>query len=197
MLISEKYPAKFALSDQVLILAEATYQDYEELNASEYGNCLISYLNNQITIMSPGRNHERIADLIGGIITLYCYTFGIPHYGFGSTRLKKDGLVGKEPDKAYAFGEDKQKPDLAIEVNFTSGSLDDLIKYKYLQIEEVWIWQNQELKFYKLESDRYQEIETSINLDKIKSNILVKYINRGLTEDFLTIQKDFIEKTRN
>ena len=195
MFITEKIPAKFNQSDQITILTDATWEDYEQLSSPDFDNYLISYFKNQITIMSPGRNHERIAELIGDIVAIYCYTFGISYYGFGSTRLKKEGLVGKEPDKAYAFGEDKDKPDLAIEVNFTSGSIDDLIKYKYLQIKEVWVWQNQELKFYLLKQDRSEYIETekSFHLNKIQASVLVEFINRGLREDFLKIQKEFIQ----
>lgn len=194
MFIAEKIPAKFSQSDRISILTDATWEDYEQLGSPDFDDCLISYFKNQITIMSPGRNHERIANIIGEIIAVYCFTFGISHYGFGSTRLKKKGLVGKEPDRAYAFGEDKDKPDLAIEVNFTSGSIDDLIKYKHLQIQEVWIWQNRKLRFYLLEENSYKEIENSLHLDRIQSNVLVEYINRGMSEDFLKIQQDFVGK---
>ncbi len=32
---------------------------------------------------------------------------------------------GKEPDVAYSFGTDKSKPDIAVEINLTSGSIDE------------------------------------------------------------------------
>ena len=193
MLAIEKISAKFSQSDLISILTDVTWEDYKQLSSPDFDNYLISYFKNQITIMSPGKNHERISKLIGILVETYCFHLGISYYPFGSTRLEKVGKVGKEPDQAYAFGEDKNKPDLAIEVNCTSGSLDDLDKYKFLKIKEIWIWQSQELKFYSLKENGYQEIAKSIHLDKISARALVEYINRGLTEDFLAIQKEFIK----
>ena len=189
--------SKFTQEDQLLILTGASWEDYEKLDSPEYNHYLISYLNNQITIMSPGRNHERIAQMIADIILSYCKRFDIIYFPFGSTRLKEENKEGKEPDTAYAFGVDKDSPDLAVEVNFTSGSIDDLTKYKYLKVKEVWIWQNRELKFYHLQSDRYIEVKESIFLKGIKSAILIHYINRGFTESPLVIEREFFDQEFN
>lgn len=185
---------KFAQSDQILILTGADWEYYEKLDVPEYNSYLISFFYGEITIVSPGRNHEKIADMIRYIILGYCRKFNIRFYTFNSTRLKEEGKEGKEPDTAYAFNKDKDKPDLAVEVNFSSGSLNDLTKYKYLKIKEVWIWQNREIKFYLLQDDRYIEVEQSINLKGIKSSILIDYINRSFTESPLDIEREFFRE---
>ena len=200
MLITQTLPIywdRSNLGDQVLTLTNTTWEDYKKLDSPEYNHYLCSYLDNEITIMSPGRNHERISELIGILINSYCLEFDIPYYPFGSTRLQKEGLEGKEPDKAYAFNTDKDTPDLAVEINFTSGSIKDLTKYNYLKVKEVWIWQNQELRFYHLSDDNYKQIEISIHLDKIQASELITYVNLGLTEDFLTIQRNFLKEINN
>lgn len=161
--------SRLAQEDQILTLTGANWKDYEKLEAEEYNHYLISYLNHEITIMSPGRNHERIAETIGILIEAYCEKYNIPCFPFGSTRLKEEGIEGKEPDTAYAFLVDKEEPDLAVEVNFTSGSIKDLTKYKHLKIKEVWVWQNREIKFYVFKGDRYEKLEQSLNLKDIKS----------------------------
>ncbi len=135
--LTESIKQKFIQEDQVLILTGATWTDYEAMSSTEYDHYLISYLNGQITIMSPGRNHERIAQIIGVLILAYCEKYDIPCFLFGSTRLKEENLEGKEPDNGYAFFTDKENPDLTVEVNFTSGSINDLTKYKYLKVPEV------------------------------------------------------------
>lgn len=158
MLISNKLSVdaeKFSQSDQILILTGTDWDYYEKLDDPEYNSYLISFFNGEITIVSPGRNHERIADMIRYIILGYCRNFNLSFYTFNSTRLKEEGKEGKEPDVAYAFNIDKDKPDLAVEVNFSSGSLNDLTKYQYLKIKEVWIWQNQKIKFYLLQDNNY------------------------------------------
>ena len=128
MLINDKLSinvGKFAQEDQILILTNVDWEYYEKLDRPEYNSYLISFLNGEITIVSPGRNHERIADVIRDIITGYCRKFNMRYFAFNSTRLKEEDKEGKEPDVAYAFHTDKDKPDLAVEVNVSSGSLND------------------------------------------------------------------------
>ena len=194
MFLTQPISQKFIQEDQILILTGATWADYEAMDSPEYDGYLISYLNGQITIMSPGRNHERIAEIIKILIIAYCRKFKIPCFPFGSTRLKQAELEGKEPDCAYAFIIDKKNPDLAIEVNFTSGNINNLTKYKYLKIREVWIWQNQTIKFYVLEQDSYIETDTSLNLINIKSSQIINFINRGLSDDVIEIEENWIER---
>lgn len=199
MLINAKLPldsSKFAQEDQILTLTGASWSDYEKLDSIEYGNYLISYLNGQITIMSPGRNHERIVELIGILVLAYCENYEIPCFPFGSTRLEAKGKEGKEPDNGYAFCIDKDIPDLAIEVNFTSGDIGDLTKYKYLKIKEVWIYQDREIKFYALEEGYYQKVEQSINLKQINSKQIINYINQGFTGDVIGIKKAWLRELR-
>lgn len=190
MLLTEKLNS-YDTRDRVLTIADATWAEYEELDSAEYSHYLISYLENQITIMSPGRNHEKIAELIGILIETYCEVKDIRYFPFGSTRLKKEGKEGKEADTGYAFVVDKEYPDLAVEVNFTSGSISDLTKYNYLKIKEVWLWQNRKIKFYYLEEDNYQEKVESPSLPGIKSLTLIKYLDRGFVESPLDIKKDW------
>ena len=197
MLISDKLSVdteKFAQSDQILILTDADWEYYQKLNAPEYKSYLISFFNREITIVSPGRNHERIADMIRCIILGYCRKFNLSFYTFKSTRLEEKGKEGKEPDVAYAFDIDKDKPDLAVEVNFSSGSLNDLTKYQYLKIKEVWIWQNQAINFYLLQENKYVEIDESVTLKGIKSSILINYINRSFQESPLDIEREFFKE---
>lgn len=54
-------------ADQILSLAQMTWDDYEKLT-EEYLGYRISYLNGVITIVSPSKNHERIAEIINGLI---------------------------------------------------------------------------------------------------------------------------------
>ena len=189
MFVTEKINFK---EDQLSILTGVTWEDYEQLNSPEYNSYLISYLNNEITIMSPGRNHERISATISMLIEAYCDKYDLDCFPFGSTRLEEKGLEGKEPDTSYAFGTDKNKPDLAVEVIFTSGSLNDLTKYKYLKIKEVWLWQNNQITFYQLENNEYKIIESSFHLQGVESQSLANFINRGFLESTTKIRKDFI-----
>jgi len=200
------------LADQVLSLAEMSWIDYEELTETkEYSGYRISYWHGEITIVSPSKNHERIAEIISGLIKTFCRQQNLAYFPLGSTTLKKPPLAGKEavearvderrkgmstktPDHSFAFGTDKPLPDLAIEVTYTSGSSADLEKYKYLGIEEVWFWKNKEITFYRLIDGEYELVESSICLPQLEASFIISFINRGLTETPLTIEADFYQQ---
>ncbi|MEL6439988.1 MAG: Uma2 family endonuclease [Cyanobacteria bacterium J06621_8] len=154
---------------------------------------LTSFLNGVITLMSPSVNHEKIAQIFPILIAAYCRQFKLTYFPRGSTTLKKNPLVGKEPDVSYAFNTDKDIPDLTIEVIFSSGGIEDLEKYCILGVPEVWFWQNNQLTFYRLEDAGYQEVADSICLPKLVAKDLVTFVNRGIAESPLTIEADFIE----
>lgn len=176
-------------SDQILVLTEQTWEEYQRLTQSDH-TCLISYLNKVINIVSPSRNHERIATVISLLINAYCRKYQIPYFSLGSKDIKKPFVVGKQADASYCFGIEKDIPDLAIEVNYTSGSINDLSKYQLLNVPEVWIWQNDNLSFYLLEVDKYVQRSKSSNLS-LDSAFLNQFVNRALTEDNLTLETEF------
>ena len=108
------------------------------------------------------------------------------------TNAKNDFTVGKEPDHSFNFQTEKDIPNLAIEVVFSSGGVSDLEKYKYLQVPEVWIWQNKKIEFYQLGDSEYQAIAVSNCMPKLSSEFLIEFVNRGLEESPLIIEADFI-----
>ena len=196
MLITKKLPIdinKFAQKDQILTITGATWQDYQQFNSEEYPGYRVSYLKGEITIMSPGRNHEKIAEVINRLIVAYCEKFEIQDFPFRQTRLEAKDYTGKEPDVAYAFKTDKELPDLVVEVIFSSGNINNLkASYQAIGISELWIWQDHQITFYALDNDNYTEIESSKILNQISAKSFVQFVNRVLTESPLLIKKDFL-----
>ena len=97
-------------------------------------------------------------------------------------------------DHSFNFQTEKDIPNLAIEVVFSSGGVSDLEKYKYLQVPEVWIWQNKKIEFYQLGDSKYQAIAVSNCMPELSSEFLIEFVNRGLEESPLTIEADFIKQ---
>lgn len=177
-------------SDRILTLTGMTWDDYEIYSAQQ-SSYRISFLNNVINIVSPSRNHERIAQTISILINAYCRKYKIPYFALGSKDIKKAGVAAKQPDASYCFQREKDTPDLAVEVNYTSGSINDLEKYRLLNAPEVWLWQDDLMTFYVLENDSYIDRYRSFILPKINSDFLNQYAIRGLTENNLTIETEF------
>lgn len=200
MLINAKLPLnsdRLERLDRTIRLAGMDWANYEQLLSDEYPGYRVSFLNGIITLVSPSKNHKRIAEVINCLIIAYCRELRLLYYPMRLTTLKQKPLVGKESDVSYAFGTDKDIPDLAIEVVFSSGGIEDLKKYRILGVSEVWFWQNNELTFYRLQDSGYQEIAVSVCLPKLNAKELVTFVNRGMTESPLTIEIDFISAIIN
>ena len=213
MLISTDLPIdrdRFARHDQILTITGANWLDYQNFDSQEYPGYRVSYFNGEITIVSPGRNHERIAAVINRLIIAYCEKYELQDFPFGQTRLNVWGQAGREPDLAYAFNSDKDLPDLVVEVIFSkearrgflamskscfsSGDIETLkSSYKNIGIRELWIWKDNVMTFYLLEQDNYTVIEASNILTTIISRKLAQYVNRGITESPVVIKRDFFK----
>ncbi|MEY4518260.1 MAG: hypothetical protein RLZZ499_859 [Cyanobacteriota bacterium] len=175
-------------SDRITTITNTTWAEYIALDLPSKR---VSFRNGVITIVSPGRNHELIGDYIRLIILAYCRSQKIPLFSFNSTTLKEEGKEGKEPDVAYCFGTDKDKPDLAVEVNLTSGSIDDLTKYQYLKIAEVWLWEQNKIRFFVYRQEGYLELTTSTSLPSLNSDRVTEIVNNCFGKSVLEVEKYF------
>jgi Uma2 family endonuclease len=183
--------------DKLFICSSTSWDEYEAIlqqkaNSSAYR---ISFLNGVLKIMSPSRNHEIIKDFIYLLIISYCDAIELDYYPIGSTTLKqKDKSVGKEPDTSFCFNSLKQVPDLAVEVIFSSDSIEDLEKYQKLGVQEVWFWINDRLEIYVLIDDNYQQQNSSSNLADLNRKLLEKYISQVLTGNPRMLKKAFLQE---
>jgi Uma2 family endonuclease len=92
----------------------------------------------------------------------------IPILSAGSTTLKLQLKErGLEPDECYYLGNEAKMrgkreldlavdppPDLAIEVDISSSSLDQLAIYATLGVPEVWLYDGAVLEVYQLQPDK-------------------------------------------
>jgi len=146
--------------DNIVVLHGATWADYQRVLElrGDHSAPRINYLEGELEIMSPGKMHESIACKIGRLVEVWCLENEIPFEPVGSwTIQKKSEKRGAEPDECYVFGDlDRAKrPDLAIEVVWSSGGVDKLDIYRKLGVREVWFWERAEITVYLLRGQRY------------------------------------------
>lgn len=92
--------------------------------------------------MSASREHEVSKKQIARLLELFCLERDIPLYGYGSTTFRREEkAAGLEPDECYCRGEDREIPDIALEVVISAAALDKLEVYRRLGVREVWIFQ--------------------------------------------------------
>jgi Uma2 family endonuclease len=180
-LLNDFFQLEFKNSDreEKFITSGVTWQAYESflrslVNSSRYR---VAYLLETLEIMSPSRSHELDKENIGRLLEAYLEENRIRFWGLGSTTFKsEDKQAGKEPDKCYCIDTDKDIPDLAIEVVYTSGGVDTLEIYQRLGVGEIWFWQNQAFSIYYLQDHGYQQEVQSRLLPYLDLTLLANYV---------------------
>jgi Uma2 family endonuclease len=131
-------------TDQRVSMHDVSWEVYESLLAARGDGAVprLSYLDGELELMSPSRFHERIKETLATLFVLHCSTRRITIQACGSwTVRRRNTKAGAEPDASYVFGRaEPVRPDLAIEVVWTSGGLEKLEVYRRLDVPEVWLW---------------------------------------------------------
>ncbi len=118
----------------------------------------IAYLDGALELMSPSKSHESIKSYLGRLIEVFCEERGIQFTPYGAWTLKASpDDVAIEPDECYLIGADqtRERPDLALEVIWTSGGLKKLEIYRRLGVREVWSWRKGTIEVRVLHGDEY------------------------------------------
>jgi len=170
--------------DQRVVLHGVTWEQYEMIQAIRgEGNVpRLAYLKGELELMSPGRNHERIASMLGRLLELWSPETDAPVYAYGSWTVKNaPSERGVEADRCYTVGDDdagKTVPDLAIEVTWTHEGVDKLSIYAALGVREVWHWKGTRLTVHVLRGDAYVTAMRSEVLPAIDLALLARFADR-------------------
>lgn len=169
-------------ADQRVTMYGVSWAGYEATAALRGESAVprISYLDGTMELMSPSPDHERIKFYLGHLIFAYALERDVDLSGYGSWTVRAaPKTAGLEPDECFIIGSDQsaQRPDLAIEVIWTSGGTDKLEIYKRLGVPEVWFWQNGVIAVYVLEGDQYRESPASRVLPGIVLSELVSFLS--------------------
>jgi Uma2 family endonuclease len=111
------------------------------------------YLDGELELMTTWHEHERIKEWLGGLLDIYFEHTAIDIMPRGQATMRlvlKD--AGAEPDKSWCIGEEKQFPDLVLEIALTSGGVNKLEIYRRFQVPEVWFWRRNKLENFALNS---------------------------------------------
>jgi Uma2 family endonuclease len=134
--------------DQRVRLDGVPWETYEALLVLRGEGAVprITYLEGELELMTPSLDHEGLKKRLARLLEAYAEARGIALEGFGSWTLRKTlAERGLEPDECYLLGvpaSPPERPDIAIEVVWTSGGIDKLAVYRGLGVPEVWFRQD-------------------------------------------------------
>jgi Uma2 family endonuclease len=177
--------------DRVL-LENISWQTYQSLlkDFEQQPAMRLTYDQGKLEIKMPLDPHESYKKLLGRLVEALTEELGIEVRSLGSrTCDRKDLARGLEPDQCYYIQNEQAvwdkaqidlavdpPPDLAIEIDMSSSSLNRLSIYADLGVPEVWRYDGAALTIYRLEAQNYQPCDRSFAFPPLTTSDLERFL---------------------
>ena len=196
-----------ATGGQSIVLHDVDWRTYKKVSdAFRERHIRFTYDRGMLEIMTLSSEHESPKKLIGRFVDVLTEELNLPVRGIGSTTLRrKTQLRGLEPDDCYYVKNaplvlNKKRidlrvdppPDLAVEVDVTSSSVDRMGIYAVLRVPEVWRYDGQALRVFLLNAlGEYVESDHSLSFPTLPVGELNHFLGQWLEKDDTTIIRQF------
>ncbi len=189
-------PKTQVLIEEHIILRGVSWRIYEALMKEHESRSAPRFTFNQgcLEIYMPSQKHEEKAEFLGDIVKTVTEEREIEILSIRSTTFKKDDLEkGVEPDGCFylqsydqVFGMQKIDlelfpPDLVIEVDIFSPSINRFPIYAEFKVPEIWHYSDDEVKIYLFDGENYLESDESLALPKITGELLTRLLAESET----------------
>lgn len=155
----------------------------------------LTYDQGMLEIMVPLPPHEDYKRKVGRMVETTTEELGLEIRSLGSTTWKREDLrKGLEPDECYYIQHEQAvrgqltidltvdpPPDLAIEIDNTSSSMNRMDIYAALGIPEVWRFDGDRLSILCLQSEQYVEQERSQALPILSQADILHFLQLSQT----------------
>jgi Uma2 family endonuclease len=197
--------------DRVL-LQNISWQTYQSLlkDFEQQPGMRLTYDRGLLEIMMPLVPHETYKKLLGRLIETLTEELEIEIRSLGSLTCDREDLArGLEPDQCYYIQSEAAvrhreridltqdpPPDLAIEVDITSSSIDQLAIYAALGVPEVWRYDGQTLTMYHLEVGAYESRDRSLSLPQLTASNVMQFLALSQTMGETSLVRQFRQWAR-
>lgn len=195
------------------LLKNISWQTYEALlkDVESQPGLRLTYDQGILEIMTPLAPHERNSRLIGRLVEALTEELNIEICSLGSLTCKREDLArGLEPDECYYIQNEPvirsleqidlnqdPPPDLAVEIDITSSSINRLALYAALGVPEVWRYDGSRLIIYQLEGGEYRVCDRSSTFPLITSSEIIRFLELRKSNGETTLIRLFREWVRN
>ncbi len=162
---------------QRVLLRDISWPEFEAILADlgDHRASRVAYCDRALEIMTPLPEHEYFKEALGDAIKDVAEVLALDYESYGSTTWRQQAQrAGVEPDNCFYFQNEARvrgklqldlsqdpPPDLALEIDLTSKSLDRFPIYARLGVPELWYYDAGQLKVYRLEEGQYREVPQS------------------------------------
>ncbi|GAP98447.1 Uma2 family endonuclease [Leptolyngbya sp. NIES-2104] len=196
-----------------VILRNISWQSYQSLVRDfESEPCLrLTYDRGTLEIRMPLDPHESFKKLLGRLIEAATEELDLEIRSLGSRTCDREDLSkGLEPDQCYYIQNEAQvrgvaqinlghfpPPDLAVEVDITSSSLNRFSIYAALNVPEVWRFDGESLTIYSLQAGEYQICDRSLALPILTAADVMRFLGQYSSIGENRLIKQFRQWVRN
>jgi Uma2 family endonuclease len=190
-----------------LTLQNIGWEEYEDLlhEFDERPGIRFTYDQGRLEIMTLSAEHEGIAGLFPALVLILAEECRTDYLSRKSTTMRKRKKSrGLEPDDCFYFRNFKRisgkktldltvdpPPDLAIEVDVTSGSMNKFPIYAAIGVPELWRHDGRRVQFYRLVDGQYTEITHSDLFPFLTPDVVSKSLRKGESEGTVAMAKAF------
>lgn len=199
-------------SDRV-ILRNISWHTYQAL-VTDFENSpavRLTYDRGTLEIRMPLDPRESYKKLIGRLIEAATEELGLEVRSLGSRTCNREDLTnGLEPDQCYYIQHEPvvrgveqidlnklPPPDLALEIDITSSSLDRFEIYKNLGVPEIWRFDGKRLTINLLDADRYVVADCSVALSPLQTTDFPSFVLQDQTVGENSLLRQFRQVIRS
>lgn len=191
-------PAIVEASEGRVLLSDVSWASYEALlrDSEQSNGSRITFDRGCLELMSPMLAHEGDNRNLQMIVEIIAEEWQMETLNAGSVTLKRQDMErGLEPDSCFYIQNVEQiaghetidldggdiAPDLVIDVDVTSPSLNKLAIYATLGVPEIWRLAHGSVTIFGLVGNGYQECAASIAFPRLSQPTLDNFMSQSHT----------------
>lgn len=202
------------IAEQRVILSNISWQTFEQIlkELGDNRSTRLAYNNGFLEIMTPLGPHENNNRFIDDLVRAITDELNINMKKFGSLTMKRSKkLKGAEPDSCYYLQNEplvrsKQEidldkdppPDLVLEIDMSSGSLDKLPIYAAIGVPELWRYDGNKLEVFVLQQldGEYEAVSNSPTFPWMEMEVIPRFLRQSLVDGETATLRAFREWVR-
>ena len=176
-----------------VVLSNISWQTYQSLliDFEREPATRLTYDRGTLEIRMPLAPHETYKKILGRLIEAATEELDLEIRSLGSLTCSREDLAkGLEPDQCYYIQNEPKvrglqqidlaklpPPDLAVEIDITSSSLDRFSIYADLRVPEIWRYDGRSFTIYKLVENEYVIQDHSIALALLSADKILQFLS--------------------
>jgi Uma2 family endonuclease len=178
-----------------VIISNVSWETYERLlkDLENQSSPRLAYDQGVLEIMSPHFEHDSAKEILTDIAKIALEELDFDFVAAGSTTFKREALKrGFEPDSSFYIRNAKRvrgkkrldmaidpPPELLIEIDITTDSMNKFPLYAALGVSEVWRYDNS-VEIWALDDRRYVRHPASIAIPILNETLISKFMESSI-----------------